>query len=311
MPLEPNALVPAFGDYLSTVRRVSPHTVRNYISDLEQFEAHLRAKKAISERLGAGNVGSIDRFHVRGFLAQLHGKKTPASIARKLSTLRTFFAQMVREKYRKDDPTALVEGPKVPKRMPRVADEKTIDLLVRQPKDKETLGPRDRALLELLYGCGLRAAEAVTLNLSDLDLDSAEIRVVGKGRKERVLPVGDYAKEALLRYLTQRDTLLKKEPKTEAVFLNAHGRRLTTRGVALILERTLRALPQRVQLSPHALRHSFATHLLDHGADLRVIQELLGHANLATTEKYTAVSLGRLRTVYKQAHPRARRMAGE
>lgn len=304
----PECLLVRFEKYLREIRQLSPHTVRNYLSDLEQFESHLKGKGVIDDRLTEKNVVHLDRFHIRGFLASMHGTKAPASVARKLATLRTFFRQVRREQLRDDDPTEIVTGPKVPKRMPRVAEESVLTELVSIPTTETVLGLRDRALLELLYGSGLRAQEAVSMDLPDVDLDRLEVRVLGKGRKERLVPIGDCTADAIGAYFLRRGELLKNSTRNSALFLNAHGGRLTPRGLAVILDRHLRRLSTRIKLSPHALRHSFATHLLERGADLRSIQELLGHSNLATTEKYTHVTLGRLKKVYDVAHPRARRV---
>jgi tyrosine recombinase XerC len=298
------SLVLRFGQHLSRIRNLSPHSVRNYVSDLRQFESFLILRKTI----GGSNVSKIDRFHIRSFVASLHaGKKAPASVSRKISAIRTFFDLAVREGFVPANPTELVTGPKVPKRMPRVAQVEILDQLLSAPDTESVPGLRDRALLELLYGCGLRAQEAVNLEVDDVEFDRREVRVLGKGRKERVIPMGECAAEALENYLARRGELARSGRPTPAVFLNARGSRLTTRGMALILEKHLRALAQRTHLTPHSLRHSFATHLLERGADLKTIQELLGHSNLATTERYTKVTIGKLTEVYSKAHPRARR----
>ncbi len=293
--------------YLSEVRRVSPHTVRNYLSDLRQFEAFLNQKGVTSPLLTYENLPTLERTHIRSFVAFLNSKKKPSSVTRKLAGLRTFFQHWVREGILKEDPTAIIKGPTLPRKIPRVAEEKVMEQLIALPSQKNPLGLRDRAILESLYGCGLRAQELVTLDLHDVDLESMEVRVKGKGAKERIVPMGDYAVKALKDYFRVRGKLVRNSFSPTAVFLNAFGRRLTTRGVALILHRYLRLLSVRVSLSPHSLRHSFATHLLEHGADLRAIQELLGHSNLATTERYTQVTLGKLKDVYKISHPRALR----
>lgn len=306
--LESESLILRFEAHLSQVRRCSIHTVRNYISDLHQFESFLKERKAIPDTLTASNIGSIDRYSVRGFLSSLHGKKKAASSARKLSSLRTFFAEMQRQGFLKEDPTELVDGPKVPKRIPEVAEAAVLSSLLEIPNCETPAGLRDRALLELLYGSGLRAAEAVALNLEDVSLESAEVRVMGKGLKQRVVPLGEYSSAALRSYMSRRLKVVNLGKSTRALFVNLRGTRLSTRGLAMILEKHLRSLPERLKISPHGLRHSFATHLLDGGADLRAIQELLGHSNLATTERYTQVSLGRLKKVHDQSHPRARRV---
>lgn len=303
-------LVTRFERYLGDVRRLSMHTVRNYVSDLTQFEEYLREKKNIKSRITKGNISSLDRYHVRGFLASLHGERAPASISRKLASLRSFFSQMVRDHQCAGDPTELIPGPKLPKRVPQVASETILEELLSLPSKEDARGLRDRALLELLYGCGIRASETTGLDVSDVDMGTHEIRVRGKGNKERIIPFGEYACDALVEYLDRRHELGGKKSSSRALFLNAQGGRLTPRGLAFLFSRYLQKLSQRIHISPHGLRHSFATHLLDDGADLRVIQELLGHANLATTEKYTKVSLGKLRDVHRASHPRAKRKGG-
>ncbi|MFH1262567.1 MAG: tyrosine recombinase XerC [Pseudomonadota bacterium] len=296
------SLVFEFIEQLRTVRRLSPHTVRNYLSDLIQFEGFLAGRKIVPREIDPGNAATIDRFHVRTYLSTLHKGKKAASIARKIAVLRTFFHFLKESGVRPDDPTVTITGPKVPKRLPRVADESLIRELISLPDAEKIAGVRDRAILEMLYGCGLRVAELVALDLPDVDLDEREARVLGKGNKERIVPIGDYAAEALMVYLAKRPI------GPDALFLNARRGRLTTRGVTYLLDGYLRRLSTRVHLSPHALRHSFATHLLERGADLRAIQELLGHSNLATTERYTRVTLEKLKQVYHDSHPRADRV---
>lgn len=291
-----------FREHAQRVRRLSPHTLRNYVSDLLQFEAFLLGRNVIRWEIDAKNVHTIDRYHLRSYLADLHKGKRASSIARKTAVLRTFFRFVKDQGYRSDDPTAIIAGPKVPKKIPRVADEKLLRELLTLPDTGKPQGWRDRAMLEMLYGCGLRVAELVALDVLDMDLSEQEVRVLGKGEKERVVPMGEYAAEAVEKYLAKRSA------KSSVLFLNARGGRLTTRGVTFLLDQYLRQLSTRVAISPHSLRHSFATHLLDRGADLRVIQELLGHSNLATTERYTHVTVEKLKQVYDASHPRASRV---
>jgi integrase/recombinase XerC len=307
-PTAPESLIARYISHVEGVRNFSNHTKRNYQSDLKQFETYLIQSGAISGPLMEANIPAIDRYHIRGFAASLHGSNSSASVARKISTLRSFFSNLQRQGFIQNDPTVLVRAPKVARKMPRVASEETMAELLASPAQDKRAGLRDRALLEILYGCGLRAQEASGLNLLDVDLDALEVRVLGKGRKERIVPMGDFASEAIRAYLEKRGEFLRKNGDPSAFFLNARGGRLSTRGIALILQKHLRSLAQRTELSPHALRHSFATHLLDRGADLRSIQELLGHSNLATTERYTKVTVGKLKEVYGRAHPRAKRV---
>jgi site-specific recombinase XerD len=298
----PSSLIREFEAHIGEVRRLSPHTLRNYISDLKQFERYLNARKIIAGHVQLDNVQNVNRTHVRGFLASIFEKVAPVSMGRKLSTLKSFFGYACRQGWIEEDPTRLVRGPIVPKKVPRIAAETTLDELFSLADANEKTGKRDRAILELLYGCGLRVAELVSLNVRDVDLKTRELRVVGKGSKERIVPVGQYALESVESYLSE------KAHEQVALFLNARGERITTRGVAHILRGYLLRLRSRVSISPHSLRHSFATHLLERGADLRSIQELLGHSNLATTERYTRVTLGALRRVYGNSHPRAQRV---
>ena len=307
MKYKDDSLPRKFERFLTGVRRLSPHTTRNYLSDLYQFESYLEKKRKSKSILTEVAVGSIDHYDVRGFLARFHGKLAPSSIARKLASLRAFFSYIVREGFRNDHPTDRIVGPKLPKRVPEVADIALLKELLSLPKQGTRLGSRDCALLEILYGCGLRASEIVGLDVEDVDHSNKTLRVRGKGNKERVVPMGEYALEAFVRYGKALKTLRAKDRDLTALFLNARGRRLTTRGLSFILSKYLVKLSRRVHLSPHALRHSFATHLLDRGADLRTIQELLGHSSLATTEKYTHVTLGKLKEVHRLAHPRAER----
>jgi len=294
-----------FLDDLQHRRGASPHTLRSYGADLRQFTSYLARELKSSPR--APRAGEVDVLALRGFLAYLHQKGTArSSIARKLAALRTFFRYLVREGRIERNPATSVATPRVPKKIPDRVEEEEIEKLLEVPDATSPLGRRDRALLELLYATGLRVSELTGLDRVEVDLDSRLVRVLGKGRKERIVPFGEPAAEALERYWPDRRQLAARGAGAgDAVFLNARGGRLTARSVHRLVRRHLRQAALRSGLSPHSLRHAFATHLLERGADLRAIQELLGHASLSTTQKYTQVSTAQLLKVYEKAHPRA------
>jgi integrase/recombinase XerC len=305
--------IDAYLQYLSAERNASPHTLRNYRTDLEQFLAYLRTRHGEAPRPEA-----VDVLAVRGFLATLHGEALArSSIARKLAAVRAFFRFLCRRGAMHANPAELVQSPRLPVRTtPHLSVDQAFQLLAAADtaatqargggSAAEVLACRDRAILEVFYAAGLRTGELVGLDLPDVDVSTALVRVLGKGRKERIVPIGKPALRALGAYLVLRDRLLAGAAPTEAVFLNARGGRLTERSVARIVLRFLLASGLGKRITPHGLRHSFATHLLSSGADLRAIQELLGHARLSTTQRYTHVGLDRVLQVYDDAHPRAR-----
>jgi integrase/recombinase XerC len=316
-----------FLKHLQHERNASPHTLRNYESDLDQFWHYLTPTAGKDPALA-----KIDHLLLREYIAHLHDERLEkSSIARKLASIRSFFKFCVREGILKQNPARLVATPKLPKRIPVVLSAEEIngflDSLARgelskpaedsdQPRhhrpgapDDETrlLLKRDRAILELLYASGLRVSELTGLNLDDLDRREQMLRVRGKGRKERIVPFGGKAQSALDAYWPVRTELLRrnKSVDAQAVFLNYAGRRLTTRSVARLVKKYVHVFNINWDIHPHSLRHAFATHLLADGADLRAIQELLGHASLSTTQKYTHASIRQLMEVYDKAHPRA------
>jgi integrase/recombinase XerC len=314
-----------FLTYLRAERDASAHTLRNYQVDLEQFLAFVRER---AETATAPRIDAVDHLTVRGFLAWLHGRRASrATMARKLAALRSFFRYLCREGHLRANPAELVRAPRLPVRTtPHLNVDEAFQLLAapaRRPEGEPASKgaeaarrrrARDRAILEVFYGAGLRIGELVTLDLPDVDLGEGLARVRGKGRKERVVPVGGQAVEALTEYLAVRETLRAGRPvpagDRAALFLNHRGGRLTTRGVSQIVLRYLLGSGVGKKVTPHGLRHSFATHLLDAGADLRAIQELLGHARLTTTQRYTHVGLDQVLRVYDRAHPRARIVRG-
>lgn len=300
-----DVLVARFAEHLRVERQASPHTLRNYLSDLAQFRDFLQGRHG---RLP--NPREVDLADIRAFLVERFPVNRKASLARKLAALRTCFAYAVREGICASNPADLVATPRAEKRLPEVLSVDEVQALLDAPLEADRMAPRDRAMLELLYATGLRAAELTGLDVADVDLDSGYVRVMGKGRKERVVPFGDRARQALLAYWPLRANLLRRRlrgrDEGDAVFLNHRGGRLTPRSLARALDRRIQGLAILRKVHPHVLRHSFATHLLDRGADLRSIQELLGHASLSTTQRYTHVTTAHLVRVYNQAHPRAR-----
>ncbi len=324
-------------EYLRSVRNSSPHTVLNYGKDLQQFAAYLAPPE---EKIPA--LDKISHQIIREYIGYLHSQGLQkSSIARKLASLRSFFKYCVREGMLKENPARLVPTPKLPKRIPSVLSAEEMNGFLNQlaaparpgsdtrpPRLAPATGPgkgassndeglllkRDRALLELLYAAGLRVSELTGLNLADMDRREKMLRVRGKGNKERIVPYGGKAQEALEAYWPVREQLLlqagpgrrrRGAAHSEAIFLNYAGRRLTQRSVGRIVKKYVRLANMNWDLHPHSLRHAFATHLLADGADLRAIQELLGHQSLSTTQKYTHASIRQLMDIYDKAHPHA------
>lgn len=299
-----------FLEHLRYERNLSEHTLRNYESDLQQFYDYLAPANRKTGKRTEPALGDVDHITVREWLATLHtAQKQKTSIARKLSALRTFFQFLVREGILEMNPAKLVSTPRLEKKLPTHLSIEEAIKFVETPDAETDLGKRDRAMLELMYATGVRVAELTKLNLSHIDFKNRLIRVTGKRRKERIVPFGEPALEALRGYLDIREGFLDAAPiserEPEALFLNYQGTRITTRSVGRMVEKYIRLCSGRYDISPHALRHSFATHLLDSGADLRDIQELLGHARLSTTQVYTHVSMEKLIQVYDKAHPKA------
>lgn len=297
---------------LAERRGASPHTVRSYRSDLADFLEYLDAVSADdAEPAAPPTANSVDIALLRSYLASLHERglgRTTA--ARKLAALRSFYRYLGRIGAVERDPARAVRAPKTPRRIPQRLELGEVEELLHAPDPATARGKRDLAILELLYGTGVRVSELVGLDLTDLQRNSRILRVLGKGGKERVVPFGEVAADALGDYLSARGELAAAGSGagvSEAVFLNARGGRLTDRSVRTIVRRYLGEAGiahLAGKATPHTLRHAFATHLLDRGADLRAIQELLGHASLATTQKYTQVSTARLFEVYAKSHPR-------
>jgi tyrosine recombinase XerC len=300
-------LIARYIQYLQYERNASPHTIRNYRSDLLQFRNFL----ATYQGEARVQVKQIDALSIRGFLAFLYEQKNQkSSIARKLAAVRAFFKFLGRERVIAENPASTVSTPKIAKMLPRIMTEEEInrflDQLAQVAPPRESMLERDRAILELLYASGLRVSELVGLNLASVSLGDGMLLVRGKGRKERIVPFGSKAKQALDGYLPLREKILLERKKSgPALFLNARGDRLTTRSVDRLVKKYVAAFGPKVKTSAHSLRHAFASHLLAEGADLRAIQEMLGHKSLATTQRYTQVSIKHLIEVYDKTHPKA------
>ncbi len=287
----------AFLDYLKTQRRFSPHTLRAYSTDLEQFINFLKSSYKLIE------INTITDVHIRSFLHELFNKKLDnISVSRHLSALKSFFKYLLTEKHVSKNVAANVPNPKTETKLPKYLKEEEMAMFLDLPDTSTALGSRDKALLELLYATGLRVSELVSLNILQIDLDNRAIVVLGKGKKERMVLFGSYAAEALENYISQRETLKKSEDE-EALFLNFRGTRLSARSVRRVINKYIDESDLKLKISPHALRHSFATHMLNNGADLRDIQELLGHASLSTTQRYTHVSVQDMLDNYDKFHP--------
>ena len=301
--------IEGFEKHVAHERRYSARTVRAYRSDLDSF-TYFWEKEFGETSAARAALSRIDTLAVRSYLASLHRRKLASrSLARHLSTLRSFFRWACREGYLVKSPAKSLAAPRVPRTLPRAMTLADTEELLEADREG-TLARRDRALFELLYATGLRVSEAAGLDLEDVDFPSRLVRVLGKGKKERIVPFGEQAEEALRGYLPERAEVrsarwYQKGTQGQPLFVNARGGRLTPRSMARLLKRRLRAAGLPSDISPHALRHTFATHLLQAGADLRAIQELLGHASLSTTQKYTHLDAARLREVYLHSHPRA------
>lgn len=282
-----------FVNYLKIEKNAAEHTIINYKIDLRAFNVFL----------GDKDVAAVDHLALRRFLADMRARSyAKRTVARKLASLRSFFKFLYREGYIKSNPITAISSPKLDKKLPVFLDVDKVTKLILKPDTKTESGLRDRAILETLYSTGIRVSELVGLDTGDVDFISGVIKVLGKGSKERIVPIGDEAIAAIRRYLDKRN---KRAKDKDAVFLNNHGKRLTDRSVRRVIDKYIRACSIEEKISPHSLRHSFATHLLDRGADLRCVQELLGHMNLSTTQIYTHVTMERLKSVYDKAHPRA------
>ncbi|MBI3604849.1 MAG: tyrosine recombinase XerC [Nitrospirae bacterium] len=291
----------AFRNYIENERGLSEHTVRNYLSDLNQFFTFLATQKA-----GPVKTEAVDSKTVREYLSFLYSQKLKkASMGRKLAAIRTYFYFLQKEGEVKLNPAKSVATPRLEKTLPKVLSMEEAVHLVQMPEDDTLSGLRDQAILETLYSTGIRVEELVGLNLDDFHPKDRLIKVRGKGKKERIVPIGSPAVRAIENYRGQ--LRIAEKIGENPIFLNHLGRRLTTRSIGRIVKKYSARMGKVVHISPHGLRHSFATHLLDRGADLRSIQEMLGHASLSTTQRYTHLSMEHLVEVYDRAHPRSKK----
>jgi integrase/recombinase XerC len=294
-------LIRNFRDYLGSERNYSIHTVKAYITDISEFRRVIKEKKLLGEQEGVIDPGNLDEKTVRAYVNWLYTRNSRASISRKLASVRTFFEFLIRKGVIKNNLAKLVPTPKGEKRLPTFL---TVDEVVKllSIEGEGAAVSRDSALLELLYSSGLRVSELVGIDLNDIDLNNLTVRVLGKGGKERIVPVGSKAAAAINGYLRER---LGMNPSGDHLFVNSRGGRLNVRSVDRIIRKyaALAGIPKNV--SPHVLRHTFATHLLGGGADLRAIQEMLGHKSLSTTQRYTHTSIEKLMEIYDKTHPRA------
>jgi integrase/recombinase XerC len=289
-----------FITYLIAEKNASPYTIKNYRNEIGQFLGFMKEQ-------GIDSWDGVDRYILRRYLAWLQAQGyVKASITRRISELRSFCRYLMREGILDKNPIRAISSPKVPKRLPDYLDLHEVEALLTAPDTMAPQGQRDRAIMEVLYASGLRVSELVSLNLRNVDLRHGELRVWGKGAKERVALLGEPACRALKRYIREgRPELIRENMETNALFLNRLGSRLSTRSVNNILDKYAKLAGLERRVTPHLMRHTFATHLLDGGADLRTVQELLGHADLSSTQIYTHVSQARAKEVYRKAHPRA------
>jgi integrase/recombinase XerD len=283
--------------HLRLERGLSPTTITSYAQDLALFEA-------FSKTHGNKDVSNIRQLLVREFLHSMRASKSPATIARKLACLKGFFRFLISQGVIKDNPTEFIETPRLWQRLPQTLSESEVSNLLESP-EKEDLGIRDHALLELLYGAGLRVSEASGLDMNSLNLEAGFIRCIGKGSKERIVPIGKLAQTAIKQYLeSERPTLIHRKSNTQALFVNRRGTRLSRQRIWQLIRHYATIANVSKSIHPHTLRHSFATHMLTRGADLRTVQELLGHSNIVTTQRYTQVDKARLKAVHEKFHPR-------
>lgn len=288
-----------FVEYLTVERGLSKNTLESYERDLHTFQAFLAESAQCA-------VEDVQQVHVVAYLSHLHDiGRANATISRNLASIRSFFNLLIAEGFIRHDPTAHVETPKIEKKLPRVLTPEEVERLLQAPIQRYPGGFRDYAMLELLYATGIRVSELVSLNCGDIHLSSGFLRCIGKGDKERIIPVGEYALHAMHTYLEVMRPRLVRQPNVEAMFLNHHGTRMSRQGFWKILKKYAQEAKILKDITPHTLRHSFATHLLERGADLRAVQEMLGHADISTTQIYTHVTKGRLKEVYASAHPRS------
>lgn len=290
----------AFMDFLAYERGLAKNTQAAYLRDLEKFNNYLKNNTKIKK------LADITKADIVNFLGwQLDEGISHASTARSLSTLKTFFKFLVLEDVVKVNPTSDIDTPRIKRKLPQILTIEEVDHLFNQPNLIKPLGIRDRAMLELMYGTGVRVSELLAINMEDLNTTAGFLRCLGKGQKERIIPVNQTSIDWINRYITKSRSLLVKSPIERTLFVNANGRPMTRQGFYKILTNYAEKAEIKKEVTPHTLRHSFATHILENGADLRAVQEMLGHVDISTTQIYTHLTRTRLREVYQQYHPRA------
>ncbi|NLW24288.1 MAG: site-specific tyrosine recombinase XerD [Clostridia bacterium] len=294
-----NKLVKEFLDYLLIERGLADNTIVSYEKDLQNFLQFLN-------KVSVKDLEKLEKEHILAYLVHLKKmKRAAATIARRTAALKTFFNFLYQEGYIVNNLGENLEGPKKEKKLPDFLSVKEMDKLLAIPQLNTVQGVRDKAMLELLYATGMRVSELINLDLHNLNLEMAYVRCWGKGSKERIIPIGSQAVSSLNTYLQWGRNKLLKNPREQALFLNQHGKRLTRQGFWKILKKYVKLAGIEKKITPHVFRHSFATHLLENGADLRVVQEMLGHADISTTQIYTHLTTKRISQVYNDAHPRA------
>lgn len=288
-----------FINYLAVERGLAQNTLESYGRDLRQFQNYLMSSQI-------DIVKDSSRNTILTYLNSLQTKgRAVSTISRNLAAIKSFYQYLVRERYLEKDPAANLESPKLEKKLPKILSISEVEELLKQPNTYTPTGLRDKAMLELLYATGIRVSELISLNISDVNLDMGYIKCYGKGAKERIVPLGSIAAKCVQDYINKGRAKLVRTYEEAALFVNHHGNRLTRQGFWKIIKRYAREANITKEITPHTLRHSFATHLLENGADLRSVQEMLGHADISTTQIYTHVTKNRLKEVYDKAHPRA------
>jgi len=293
-------LIEQFIHYLMIEKGLAQNTLDSYRRDLLLYSNFL------TKNYNGLAIYETSRTHIIAYLLELKQKgRATTTISRNLASIRSFYNFLMRDRYIDKDPSQNLESPKIDKRLPKVLSVSQVDLLLQMPDVNSTAGLRDKAMLELLYATGIRVSELVSLNIDDLNLNIGLIKCFGKGSKERIIPLGSLAIASINNYLDYSRVKLNRKPNENALFLNHHGRRITRQGFWKIIKKYAKIASIEVDITPHTLRHSFATHLLENGADLRSVQEMLGHADISTTQIYTHLTKAKLKEVYTKAHPRA------
>ncbi|MDT8901090.1 site-specific tyrosine recombinase XerD [Anaeroselena agilis] len=288
-----------FIQYLAVERGLAQNTLESYGRDLRQFQAYLHNGQL-------DFIKDSNRSTILAYLNNLQTKgRAVSTISRNLAAIKSFYQYLVRERYLEKDPAAHLESPKLEKKLPKILSISEVEELLKQPNTFLPTGLRDKAMLELLYATGIRVSELISLNISDINLDMGYIKCYGKGAKERIVPLGSIAAKCVQEYISKGRPKLVRTYEEAALFVNHHGNRLTRQGFWKIIKKYAQEATINKEITPHTLRHSFATHLLENGADLRSVQEMLGHADISTTQIYTHVTKNRLKEVYDKAHPRA------